>query len=424
MYLASLLRRADQVALKRLLGSFTEATGMRAVILDSSLEPIIGVEDYNYHCHFCQLVNSVTEGMERCRETYRRALRAVELLDPCILFCHAGLVHWAAPLKCEGQIVGIIICGQVTMWPMDDAAVKEIFNRVADLGLPSRELRAAIQKLRFISARQVQQGAELLKKLAARIAANSMELTVKNEIATSFKGPSLWEWLVERAPWEEDNSYQLELEDELAMRVRLGDRLGAETILENLLGSILFTNIGRAEIIKFRLLELLTILSRAAVAGGARPEEILNLSAISMQKIATLSLEESFIWLLRTLDEFMDRIYHTGERRQTPPVEKVVAYINAHYRESISLEDIAAIVGLSPAHLSRLFKREMGRTVIEYLTLVRIEAAKRMLREGKTLEEVAAATGFSEVTYFSRVFKRETGVTPGTYRSRYTLKVI
>lgn len=419
MDLLSLQQLADPAVLKRLLSSFTEATGLRAVILDTALEPVIGVEDYTYHCRFCQLVNSVSEGAERCRETYRHACRLVELIDPCIFFCHAGLVYWAAPIKLTERVLGTIICGQAVMWQLDELAIQDIFNRVTDLGLPPREVKDAIQKLRIVPARQVQQGAELLKKLAARVAASSLEATGKQEKGGPLKRPSLWDWLVERAPWEQGNGYQLHLENELAMKVRLGDRLGAETILENLLGNILFTNIGRAEIIKYRLLELLAVLSRAAAAGGAKPEEILNLSAASMQKISILSLEESFLWVLRTLDEFMDRIYRARERRQTPPVEKAVAYINAHYRQSISLEDIAAFVDLSPAHLSRLFKKEMGRTVIEYLTLVRIEAAKRMLRLGKTIEEVATATGFSEVTYFSRVFKREVGVTPGTYRNRF-----
>ncbi|MGI9861044.1 AraC family transcriptional regulator [Moorella naiadis] len=201
-------------------------------------------------------------------------------------------------------------------------------------------------------------------------------------------------------------------------RVRLGDRLGAETVLERLLGNILFNNLGRAEIIRYRLLELMALLSRAAAAGGARPEEILSLSATSIQRLMSLSLEESLPWLVEILDECIDRIYRARETRQTPSVEKAVAFINTNYGRSLSLEDVAQEVNLSPAHLSRLFKKEMGRTVIEYLTLVRLEAAKRLLREGKTIEEVATAAGFNEATYFSRVFKREVGVPPGVFRNR------
>ncbi|MDN5344660.1 MAG: two-component system, response regulator YesN, partial [Clostridia bacterium] len=226
--------------LQRLLSSFTEATGMRAIILNPSLEPVVGVEDYTYHSQFCQLVNSVTEGAARCRETHRHVCRAVELIDPCILFCHAGLVQWAAPIKWQDQVLGTIVCGQAVMWELDELAVQEIWDRVADLGLPSREVREAIRKLKVIPARQVQQGAELLKKLAARVAASGVEVTALDREG-AFKGPSLWDWLVKMAPWEQGSSDQLAQENELAARVRLGDRLGAETILENLLGNILFT---------------------------------------------------------------------------------------------------------------------------------------------------------------------------------------
>jgi len=411
---------AEPSLLKQLLSSFTEATGMRATIFNTAVEPIFGVEDYAYHCHFCQLVNSVAEGAARCRDTYRRACQTIGLIDPYIFYCHAGLVNWASTIELDEQLFGTIICGQAVMWEIDDLAVRDIFNRVADLGLPPRELTAAIHKVKVVPARQVQQAAELLKKLAARATATSPEIT-RLEKGASF--PSLWDWLVEMAPWKQANGYQLAEENELAARVRLGDRMGAETMLEKLLGNILFNNIGRAEIIKYRLLELLAILSRAAVAGGARAEEILGLSAASMQKIGKMSLEESLIWIMKTLEDFIDRIYQVRENRQTPPVEKAVAYINNNYAQSVGLEDIAIAVGLSPAYLSRLFKKEMGRTVVDYLTLVRIEAAKRLLWEGKaTLEEIAEAVGFNEATYFNRVFKREVGVPPGVFRSRFTGK--
>ncbi|MDN5361685.1 MAG: two-component system, response regulator YesN [Moorella sp. (in: firmicutes)] len=405
--------------LKRLLRSFTAATGMRVTIFGKNSEPIIGIEDYAYHCHFCQLVNSVAEGAARCRETHRRACSAVNqgLLDPYIFFCHAGLVHWAAPIKRQDEILATMVCGQTVMWELDDRAVEEIFSRVADLGLPPPELRAAIKKLRVLPARQVQEAAELLKRLAARAATAGSEFRRPHQ-EEPFSGLALWDWLVEMAPWQQGDNYQMELESELVNRVRLGDRLGAETVLERLLGNILFNNMGRAEIIKYRLLELMALFSRAAAAGGARPEEILSLSATSMQKLMSLSLEESLLWLIEILDECIDRIYQARETRQTPPVEKAVAFINANYGRSISLEDVALVVNLSPAHLSRLFKKEMGRTVIEYLTLVRLEVAKRLLREGKTIEEVAAAVGFNEATYFSRVFKREVGVPPGIFRDQ------
>ncbi|MGI9861043.1 PocR ligand-binding domain-containing protein [Moorella naiadis] len=189
--------------LKRLLRSFTAATGMGVTIFGVNSNPIIGIEDYAYHCHFCQLVNSVAEGAARCRETHRRACRAANqgLLDPYIFFCHAGLVHWAAPIKHQNEILGTMVCGQAVMWELDDQAVKEIFSRVADLGLPTLELQAAIKKLRVLPARQVQEAAELLKRLAARAVDVGPKMLRRQDQEEPFSGLALWDWLVQLAPW-------------------------------------------------------------------------------------------------------------------------------------------------------------------------------------------------------------------------------
>lgn len=209
----------DTALLKRLLRSFTAATGMRVTIFGTSSNPIMSIEDYAYHCHFCQLVNSVAEGAARCRETHRRACQAVGqgLLDPYIFFCHAGLVHWAAPIKLQGEVLATMVCGQTVMWELDAQAVEEIFGRVADLGLPPSEVRAAIKKLRVVPARQVQQAAELLKRLAARAARAGLETFRQQEQEEPFSGSSLWDWLVAMAPWQQDDGYQLALESELAL---------------------------------------------------------------------------------------------------------------------------------------------------------------------------------------------------------------
>jgi|GEM_PF-5216076 len=61
--------------IQRLLRAFTEATGVRAAVFSPDGEPWFEVEDYHYHSLFCQMVNSVPEGSERCRETHIKACR-------------------------------------------------------------------------------------------------------------------------------------------------------------------------------------------------------------------------------------------------------------------------------------------------------------------------------------------------------------
>jgi AraC-like DNA-binding protein len=94
-----------------------------------------------------------------------------------------------------------------------------------------------------------------------------------------------------------------------------------------------------------------------------------------------------------------------------------MAYVHARYAEQIRLKEIAAYVGLSEQHLIRSFRKEIGITPIEYLKRYRIKQAKTLLEEGnKNVTKVALEVGFSDSSYFARVFRREIGVSPSAYR--------
>jgi AraC-like DNA-binding protein len=98
-------------------------------------------------------------------------------------------------------------------------------------------------------------------------------------------------------------------------------------------------------------------------------------------------------------------------------VEKAKHYLSDHLTQEIRTEDIAAAVGLSPYHLSRLFKTHAGLTMREYLTRERIEAAKLLLAATeRTIPQIAALLRFCDQSYFTMVFRRQTGQTPGEYR--------
>ena len=99
-------------------------------------------------------------------------------------------------------------------------------------------------------------------------------------------------------------------------------------------------------------------------------------------------------------------------------LQKVVKYIEVHIMEPIHLSDAAAETGVSSAYLSTMFKKEMGYNFIEYVNLRKIELARQMLQDGKMVYEVSELLGFENSTYFSRVFKRYTDVSPDTYRKQ------
>ena len=97
-------------------------------------------------------------------------------------------------------------------------------------------------------------------------------------------------------------------------------------------------------------------------------------------------------------------------------VRKVKNLINTQYMEDLRVEEIADRMNLDRRYLSRLFKEKTGQSVQEYLILVRLEAAKRQLLRGASVSEAAQLSGYEDVCNFSKMFKREVGVSPGLWR--------
>ena len=98
-------------------------------------------------------------------------------------------------------------------------------------------------------------------------------------------------------------------------------------------------------------------------------------------------------------------------------VAMVLSLIERCYADDLALDDAAAIAGLSPSYLSRLFKEEMGTNFKDYLTTYRLERAKAGLRDPRRkIYEVAEEVGFRDQRYFSEVFKKRFGYSPLEYR--------
>ncbi|MGP3984530.1 substrate-binding domain-containing protein [Streptomyces sp. KR80] len=99
-------------------------------------------------------------------------------------------------------------------------------------------------------------------------------------------------------------------------------------------------------------------------------------------------------------------------------VHQALAYLQAHYQHRISRWQVAQAVGVSADHLGRLFHEQFGLTVWDYLTRLRIQRAGERLRSsGDNIQSVARAVGFSDRAYFSRVFRKVTGVAPRAFRA-------
>jgi DNA-binding response OmpR family regulator len=121
--------------------------------------------------------------------------------------------------------------------------------------------------------------------------------------------------------------------------------------------------------------------------------------------------------LLRTIVEAF-AVRHNDVRRFAGPVPQVVAHVARNYQR-ITVESIAAACALSPGHLARVFADQMEMTVREYVTHVKIEAAKTLLHESDTkAEAIADAVGLYDAPHLARVFRRHGYRTPASYRTQ------
>lgn len=132
-------------------------------------------------------------------------------------------------------------------------------------------------------------------------------------------------------------------------------------------------------------------------------------------------IRNAFIELLLLICECSEEVLKTGK---SAPVGKetivhdIIAFIEAHYAEELSLERFAASMHLNKFYIVKIFKEMTGITVFEYINKRRINQAKLLFlaNNKKTVSEVCCEVGFKQITHFSRNFKREVGMTPEQFR--------
>jgi YesN/AraC family two-component response regulator len=119
------------------------------------------------------------------------------------------------------------------------------------------------------------------------------------------------------------------------------------------------------------------------------------------------------------IDRIAGHIFSFQGVRHASALRKAERYIWDHYTHKVSLQEVAEVSGLSASYFSSIFKKEMGENLSNYLNRLRVEKATDMLtKTDASLYEIARVCGFEDQSWFSKIFKSYTGVSPGKYREQ------
>lgn len=158
-----------------------------------------------------------------------------------------------------------------------------------------------------------------------------------------------------------------------------------------------------------------------------QPEQYKNL----LQTLYRLAASDDYVRdmqicgrLVDLLTLLMQESWHPGAARishgKKQNVQVVKEYLDTHFTERITLDALAEHFYINKFYLTRVFKEQFGQSITNYLLQLRITQAKRMLRfSDHSIESVAAECGLQDANYFSRLFKKIEGITPGEYRRQW-----
>ncbi len=169
--------------------------------------------------------------------------------------------------------------------------------------------------------------------------------------------------------------------------------------------------------IRLKVLEFALYAERLAYQNGGMVYEFRSRTDYLPRLMGMNDPEQLRAWFIDRISDACRNIMTRKEERSVSVIDLAKEYINTHYQKDISLDEVSEHVDISPYYFSKIFKTETGQNFIEYLTMIRMDKAKELLRESDlSMKEICAEVGYSDPNYFSRTFKKNVGQTPTEYK--------
>lgn len=396
--------------------AFSIATGLGCTVSDAHG---LTLYEHGYGCASCELCGIGGLPHENCIYAHNYGMTAAERFGGrYIYFCPMGLTCFVSPIIGDTASAAKITVGPFIMVEKEDFIDCEIQEHFGDSPEALKQAVAFLDKIPVVLPEKVQELSVLLF-MAAGFMNN---LSDENRFLSMARSDSLQKqistYIQQMKQQAAPLHYPFEKEKTLIQSISHYDKEGSLQYLKEFLAALLLNSGGNLEWMKSRIYEFLVLLSRTAIDGGAQESDAMRPLANYQKAAGTLkSFDTLSAWLVKLLENFMDGFLRYSDTRHGNLINRCIQYMDAHYSQPLSLEQTASAIGLSPAYLSRIFRKETGITFNHYLNQLRITKAKDLLRHtNMRLLDIALLTGFEDQSYFTKVFRRTAGLSPSDYR--------
>ena len=405
------------------LRAFTEFTTIPLRLIDSEGKTLWKSDFFRPKSNFCSVLQSNGFPTRSCQRAHKEAAReSLRWGEAIISKCCYFTMQITAPVMEGGRLVGNLVASPFLLIDPSELQPEELIflNRSK---LKRREnIKKALSSVPVVKDEEAGQAAHHLFLLADRLSDPDLSGLVKVREAQELQG-KIADQIRDLKNLDRDftphslSKLFYEQEREIITKIRLGDRSGAKEILFQLLAIILIQYLENFELLKISILELLIILSRVAVEAGAKIEEMLGMRYGFVTELSEIKDQEGLcLWIVKILEKMMDGIYQTRHTKNYQRLKKALDFIETHYGEPLTVDRVAKEVYLSSSRLSHIIKSELGITLGDYISKVRIEKAEALLKDRElSISQIALEVGFPDQSYFTKVFKKVEKCTPKAF---------
>ena len=404
--------------LRKSIQSFSDITGIPITFFNKDNEI---VEEFLSDSKICSLFNNYRKADSSCRMNLSSSGQfTARLGEPYIYMCKAGLTNIAMALIVEGEFSGYFIAGPIIMGELRSSTVNnfQLLNHLDDSATQAAKMFSA--NMQVYAPNQVSEIALLLyNTVITAVSGNNDYDLLRNQYSRQNRiNEDIRKYKNENASF----GYPYDLEQTLIQDVLAGATEEARRDVLALLNDFSILEAGNLEAIKAKCLWLLAIVIRLTNKQSTNLDEIFDTDLDVISRISDTTtfdeLSDTLEYLIEIITGNMISSVYSGHSQI---ISKSLQYINSNYNHRVTLSMIEEELHVNSSYFSTLFKNEMGISFTQYINHLRVEKACELLvTTNMSIIDILMTIGFDDQSYFTKVFKKETGMTPRQYRTQNT----